>query len=143
MKLELRLYPDPVLRVKSEKIIKFDKDLIKFAHKLDELREQHQGIGISSIQVGCPIQLIIVGDGDRHYFMCNPEIIYQSPELKDGKEGCLSFPGVFINKPRPKRINIKYQDLKGRNQRMVCYDLLARCCLHEHEHLSGILLEDE
>lgn len=141
--MELKLAPDPILREKSVKITKFDKDLVKFAYKLDEVRRQFIGLGISAIQTGHPIQLIIIGDGKVKYFLCNPEIVYKSSETHILSTGCLSYPGIFKDQEFPVRIKINYLDLKGRKQELTCYNVLAQCGIHECQHLEGRLLEDE
>lgn len=142
MELSLKYFPDSILRQSSKKIIKFNYLLTSFANKLLEVCKKHEGLGISAIQVGTPIRLIIVSNGNSKFiFMCNPEIQEQEQE-QEIYEGCLSFKNLFIKRKRPAKIKIKFQDLKGKKQSLICYDLLAQCVVHEIEHLDGKLLID-
>jgi peptide deformylase len=58
-------------------------------------------------------------------------------------EGCLSFPEVFFNVTRAKKIKFKFQDLKGLEHEMTAEeDLFCRCIQHEIDHLNGQLFVD-
>ena len=40
------------------------------------------------------------------------------------------------------RVKIAYRDLSNQRVEMLCQDLLARCVLHEIDHLNGVLFID-
>lgn len=57
-----------------------------------------------------------------------------------GNEGCLSFPNVFFEVRRKSRIVVKFQNLSGKEQKLVAADnLLCRAIQHELDHLDGEL----
>ena len=60
------------------------------------------------------------------------------------KEGCLSFPEVYINVRRCENIVIKAKDIKGRPFTVEAKggSLLARAIQHENDHLEGNLFID-
>jgi len=71
----------------------------------------------------------------------NPKVISTSGE-QCGEEGCLSFPGLFLEVTRPNRVFCKYTDIDGHEQTISGEGLLARAILHEIDHLDGVLFID-
>jgi len=55
------------------------------------------------------------------------------------EEGCLSLPEVRAELERPYRVEVKAQDLTGRETRYTFEGILARCILHEIDHMNGKL----
>ncbi|MEL7314532.1 MAG: peptide deformylase, partial [Cyanobacteria bacterium J06559_3] len=74
--------------------------------------------------------------------LINPKIIRTSKELCTGQEGCLSIPGVYLDVVRPAAIEVSFKDESGRPKKLKADDLLARCILHEMDHLTGVLFVD-
>jgi peptide deformylase len=74
--------------------------------------------------------------------LINPEITNTSAELDTYEEGCLSIPGVYLQVVRASRVELNYRDEMGRPQRRKADGLLARCILHEMDHLQGVLFVD-
>jgi peptide deformylase len=58
------------------------------------------------------------------------------------EEGCLSFPGIFVNIKRPRAIKARWQNSKGEfvEGEFTGYD--CKCFLHELDHLEGIVFQD-
>ena len=56
-----------------------------------------------------------------------------------GDEGCLSFPGIFLEVKRPQRIVVRALDIDGSEMILDVMDLQARCVSHETDHLDGEL----
>jgi peptide deformylase len=57
-------------------------------------------------------------------------------------EGCLSFPDVFVQVERPMRARVRAMGIDGQIFEIEGEGLLARCLLHEYDHLTGKLLVD-
>ena len=55
------------------------------------------------------------------------------------KEGCLSFPDLFLMIKRSKTIEFTYQDETGEEKSAMLEGIGARCVQHEIDHLNGIL----
>ena len=72
----------------------------------------------------------------------NPEVVWASDETQKSDEGCLSFPNIYVQVERPMRTTVKAQDLDGNWFELEGDALLARCLLHENDHLTGKLLVD-
>ena len=58
------------------------------------------------------------------------------------KEGCLSFPGLYIEVPRAETIKIEATCLDGKPIHIEADGLLSRCLQHEVDHLDGIVFVD-
>ena len=97
-------WPDPILTKVCEPVTVFDNGTIEFAQQLmDTLILTKNAVGLSAPQVGESIRIIVM-KVNRPYIMFNPEIVKES-EIEIGKEGCLSFPGMFLDIQRSKLSN--------------------------------------
>jgi peptide deformylase len=162
MPLRIVHYNEPVLRKKGAAIARFDADLATLATAMIGTMHAAAGIGLAAQQIGSAIQLCVVDlreaeasfgwelDGARpplELFMpmvvVNPHITVArgTPEAVD-EEGCLSFPHIRGNVPRPEAITIKFKDEHGVPHVLACNGLLARCLQHEVDHLNGVLFID-
>lgn len=162
MSLRIVHYNDPVLRKKGEKITVFDAALAERARSMIETMHEAGGIGLAAQQVGRAEQLCVVDlsrseedfewelDGakpPRDVFMplvvINPKVavVEATPETVV-EEGCLSFPEIRGDVPRPDAIVVRFQDEKGGEHKLACNGLLSRCIQHEVDHLRGVLFID-
>lgn len=149
-KLKLRFYPDPVLTKKAKKITTFDKSVRKLAQDMLDTMYENEGVGLAAPQVGASKRLMVIDvhsgedeDPYRPIVFVNPEIIEAEGEMI-GQEGCLSFPGVFFEVKRARKIKVKFQNLAGKEIKMECEDnLLCRAIQHEMDHLNGDLFVDK
>lgn len=142
MILEIKKYPNRVLREKCAKVKIFDEKLKELCAGMFETMEINKGLGLAASQVGESQCFFIVEMNGEKVIFINPEIT-----KKEGKEifeeGCLSFPGLFIKIKRPKKIEVSYQDLDGQVKTIQADGLLARVIQHELDHLEGILFIDK
>ena len=53
------------------------------------------------------------------------------------KEGCLSFPSLYLNIRRPEMIEAKYQNVDGNDVEVHFEGLAARVFQHEMDHMKG------
>jgi peptide deformylase len=58
------------------------------------------------------------------------------------KEGCLSFPFLFLSIKRPKWVNIQYTDETGETVDEYLHGMSARIFQHENEHMNGYIFTD-
>lgn len=142
--MKLLTYPNPILRLPCKRVAIFDEKLRQVAQQMVKVMLANDGIGLAAPQVGLPRRLIICWDGSkdtRLLVMCNPVIT--SLEGEDiSSEGCLSFPGQFMDVSRATKVTGTYQDLRGKWQKFDFQGVLARCAQHEIEHLDGVLFID-
>ena len=139
--LEIRKYPDPVLKKISEPVTVFDEDLAKFVKDLFASMRVHDGVGLAAPQVGVLKKIAVVEYEGKSYVLINPRVIDQKG-IQEGEEGCLSFPGIYANVVRPQWVKIETHDLNGNIQTYEGEGYTARAFLHEMDHLSGKLFID-
>lgn len=143
--LEIKKYPNPVLRKKCEEVIEITEDIKKLSQEMIKILEEDEegdGIGLAASQVGELKRIIVVkfGEGSRAFF--NPEIIKKNKETEIAEEGCLSVPGLFLKIKRAKEIAVEALNERGEKIRFKAKDMLARVFQHEIDHLDGILIID-
>ena len=139
--------PNKILRERSIKVEKVDKDLQKLMDDMLETMYAAPGIGLAAIQVGIPKRVIVLDiapkDQPRNpMFFVNPEIIEKSKTNSTYEEGCLSVPGQFAEIDRPDKCYVKYLDYYGKEKEMKAEGMIATCIQHEMDHLEGILFID-
>lgn len=97
------------------------------------------GIGLAAPQVGIAVRMFVMGPQSGPNYVCiNPEIVTTSEEQEVGTEGCLSFPSLWLNIKRPIWVHGRYRTLSGETVEQRFEGLLARCYIHELEHLDRI-----
>ena len=99
----------------------------------------HRGLGLSANQLGMPVKVFAmrVDDTDSAIVCFNPTIIKESDELVMMKEGCLSFPSLYLNIRRPTELMGQYQNADGDNIDVHFQGLAARIFHHEMDHMKG------
>ena len=121
------------------------EDPKEIASKMAETMDKFGGLGLSANQCGLPYRMFVMRtmrEGDEEatiesYF--NPELVRVSQETDMMKEGCLSFPDIYLMIRRSKTIELKYQDASGESHQIMLEGLGARCVQHEMDHLNGII----
>lgn len=96
-----------------------------------------RGLGLSANQVGINRRVFVVVAGEFEEAFFNPEITSTSEETNMLDEGCLSYPGIFVNLKRPKTITIKYQNVEGDIVENTFSGITARIVQHEYDHMEG------
>lgn len=143
--LPIRLFGDPVLRQRANEVTEFDDKLRRLADDMLETMRASSGAGLAANQVGVLKRLFTweapdpSGEGFASGAVVNPDITFESEEIQEGEEGCLSFPGLFYPTARPLEVHITAQDVFGEDVEMEGAGLLARIIAHEIDHLNGIL----
>lgn len=142
----VRKYGDPVLRESCEPVVVFDEELKRFAEKMFSIMKSANGLGLAAPQVGDTRRMFIV-DLSSQDFDAEP-MVFINPEIEStkgtetGEEGCLSFPGLFLEVVRAERVTVKFQDVEGKTHRVEATGLAARAIQHENDHLNGVLFID-
>ena len=140
--LDVRIFGDPILRMRALEVTEFDERLRTLADDmLDTLRMAH-GSAIAANQVGVLKRLFVFDLDDRVGALVNPEVVETSVETVTADEGCLSFPGLFYPAERPLRARLRGVDLHGEATEEPGEGMFARMLLHELDHLNGILFID-
>ena len=104
-----------------------------------EAMDKFGGLGLSANQVGLPYRMFVMRTQDGTQAFFNPELTKVSQETDLLKEGCLSFPDIYLMIKRSKVVEMKYQDADGEEHLTTLDGIGARCIQHEIDHLNGIL----
>lgn len=152
-------FGEPLLRQKARKIKTAEIKTKKFQALIKEMKEfladKKLGIGLAAPQIGQDASLaIILIQPTKHrskvkkfeLTIINPEIIKTYGRKSQMWEGCISGgstkAGLFARVPRYKKIELKYQDVRGQSFHKVFEGLPAQVIQHEVDHLSGVLFVD-
>jgi peptide deformylase len=144
--LPIRIYPDPVLRVKCRRVEQFDPGLRKLAADMVETMHAAPGVGLAAPQVGAELRLAVVDVSGGEVpsllkVLVNPEVVRREGQEAE-IEGCLSLPGINDKVDRPLAITLRAQDLEGQPFELAAEGFMARAICHEVDHLDGILFTD-
>ena len=164
MERPLTYYGNPVLREKGKSVETFDSDLKRLVSDMIETMYAEEGIGLAAQQIGIAQQICVVDvrppkESEIHFnysydgkstpldlFMplaiINPEVEITDATKSLYQEGCLSFPNILGNVSRAIAIRCQFQDTNGHSHTLEADGLLARCILHEVDHLNGVLFID-
>lgn len=138
---EVLTYPNKILSSVSESVAEFNEELASTCHSLIETMRFHNGIGIAAPQVGLLQRIIVIEHSSLGaVVMINPVIEFMSPQMAIAKEGCLSIPGVHVPVQRSSFIAVKYNDLSGKENKLMLTEIDARVAQHEIDHLNGLMM---
>jgi peptide deformylase len=144
MKLEIVLWPDPILLDGVPPVEEVDEEVRAIVGEMRRLMFELKGVGLAAPQAGVARRLMLIcptGHPGDDEVMINPEVLEASDD-ELGEEGCLSFPGMFGEVNRASKIRVRYMDLEGRMRERDLDGFTARVFLHELDHLDGVVFID-
>ena len=112
--------------------------LVTLAKRMRMTMKLYFGLGLSANQCGVAERMFVIGTDEFQLVCINPKVIDESDDWIKDKEGCLSFPALFLNVERPSWIMAEFTDEFGEVKQTRLEGLSARCYLHELDHLNGI-----
>lgn len=140
---EVRLYGDPVLTTRAEKITEFGPSLERLAQDMLETMEAAGGVGLAANQIGVTKRIFVFDCSHYQHGLrgavINPVWEAAGQDKQLGTEGCLSIPGISQPTERFSTVRLRGFDPHGRPISMLASGLMARCIQHETDHLDGIL----
>lgn len=147
MILEIKTFPDEVLRKKSIPVETIDNNIKELLDNMAETMYNAPGIGLAAPQVGVNKRVIVIditGPEEKSGLMkiVNPEILEMDGEVV-GEEGCLSVPEEYAEVKRAEKIKVKFLDENSVEHIIEADGLLARAFQHEIDHLDGVLFIDK
>ena len=104
--LELLKETDPILKQLAENW-DFEQHLnaAVVEQEMLETMKAHNGIGLAANQVGLLRRVFVMQTQDNRQFGCfNPWILFGDNNLIEDREGCLSFPELWLKVPRHDKI---------------------------------------
>jgi peptide deformylase len=143
----LVILPDPLLKARSEPVGAVDAGIRTLVADMFDTMYDAPGIGLAAVQIGVAKRVVtmdLAGKDEEKAPMVflNPEIIWESEEMKPWNEGCLSIPEYYEDVERPDRVRVRYMDMDGKTVEIEAEGLLSVCLQHEIDHLDGVLFID-
>ena len=139
---QIRTIGVPCLNKVCKKVDEVNERTLTLIDDMLDTMYDADGVGLAAPQVGVLKRIVVIDCGEQPYVLINPVILETSGE-QTGYEGCLSVPGKVGTVTRP-----NYAKVKALNENMEEIivegeELLARCLLHEIDHLDGIMYVDK
>lgn len=119
-----------------------NKEISYMAMSLMKSLEHYEGLGLAANQVGLTCRMFALNLGDKIGCLINPVIVEKGVGISKFKEGCLSFPGLFLEIGRPDTVTVQFQSISGEKLQETFSGLTAVCVQHEMDHLDGICYTD-
>ncbi len=146
---EVRLYGDPVLRRQAAPVTATAATTGRLLDRLWNVLDDPEinGVGLAAPQIGTAVRVLVVRDPELkerggRLELINPVVEEVFGDRRPFEEGCLSFPGVFLNVWRPQGVVVSYETREGGTTRLRDDGLVARIVQHELDHLEGKLFID-
>ena len=140
----------PVMHRPQADVTAYDDDLRTLVADMVATMYAADGVGLAACQVGVDLRVFVFDcpdDSGDHTVgvVCNPVVTLpegKDRNLEEVEEGCLSFPGAFIDCARPDFARVTGFGVDGSPVVFEGDGLLARCLQHETDHLNGLLFLD-
>ena len=139
--LDIHLLGDPGLRVPARPLAAVTDEVRRLADDMFETMHAAKGIGLAAPQVGRRERMFVAEVDDVRLVLVNPEVVASEGSAK-AEEGCLSIPDVYGDVERALRVTMRGFNERGEPVEVAAEGLLARCMLHELDHLDARLFVD-
>lgn len=136
----LRQASRPVKQEELEEMHTLARDM--YDTLLDFRGRMGYGRGIAAPQVGVPRRLVVLQNQGMPLILINPKFTQKSDELFTVWDACFSYPGIWFQVARHRRVKVSYRDLDWQVQSLEAEGELAELLQHELEHLDGCLAID-
>lgn len=127
-------HPSILLRCRSIPIVDHNSPQIRsLINLMRSTMKEHDGIGLSAVQVGVLQRIAIVGDD----VLINPVIVAVSNRKSILVEGCLSIPNTFVAVKRWEWVDVESVGIRKRYN-----GIWSHVVQHEIDHMDGRLIVD-
>jgi len=139
-----------VMHRTNQRVTAYDESLRSLVADMVATMYAADGVGLAACQIGVDMAVFCFDCPDESGrrtigVVCNP--LLELPEGRDRRldesdEGCLSYPGAFVELPRPDFATVTGTGLDGDPVTFSGDGLLARCLQHETDHTVGTVFGD-
>jgi len=143
--VELKYYPDRVLRKKTRPIQEVNDEVMERARQMLDLMYEADGVGLAGPQVGWGRRIVTIdleGAKPEERIFVNPLVVRRDGRIEQ-EEGCLSLPGRKVKVPRAEKVTVVAYTLAGQRVEFDFEGLPACVWQHELDHLNGVLIIDK
>src|SRR5919108_4374348 len=106
--MQIRQYPDPVLRMGAREVTEFDDALAALVERMTRLMQEARGVGLAAPQVGIVRQVLVYQPSDEEEVtaVVNPTIVSAPEEVESDEEGCLSLGAATVVVPVERALSV-------------------------------------
>jgi peptide deformylase len=144
--LQVRQYPDAVLRMRAKEVEEFDEPLGALVERMTRLMQEARGVGLAAPQIGITRRVLVfqTAEDEPAVGLVNPRVTAESEERATENEGCLSLGAATVVVPveRPATVTVEASSPGGEPLSIQAEGLEARVIQHEIDHLDGVLIID-
>ena len=133
-------HPNKILRIVCQPIAISDIDELAETLMASFTRSKTPAVGLAANQIGIDAAAFVYDAGNGPRFIGNATVLGRSTETHAQNEGCLSLPGIRINKKRATSIELEHLNFSGETVTKTYHDWEARIIQHELDHLAGKLI---
>jgi peptide deformylase len=139
-----------VMHRPARPVTAYDEELRSLVADMVETMYAADGVGLAACQIGVDRAVFVFDcpdDSGRRTVgvVCNPRLTLpegKERKLDETEEGCLSFPGAFVECARPDTASVTGTGVKGEPVEFSGTGMLARCLQHETDHTLGTVFGD-
>jgi peptide deformylase len=141
---------EPVMHRPQQPVTAYDGELAQLVADMVETMYAADGVGLAACQIGVDRAVFVFDcpddSGARTMgVVCNPVLTLpegKDRQLDESDEGCLSYPGAFVECARPDVATVTGTGLDGEPVEFTGDGMLARCLQHETDHTRGTVFGD-
>jgi peptide deformylase len=135
----IRTYGDPILRKKADPLLIINAEITR---RLEAVLAATGAAGMSAPQIGESCRVICFRNEDEIISLINPRVSSIASMASTVDEGCWSILGVLAPVSRPVACEVVGTRPTGEEVTLSLHGLPAKACLHEMDHLNGVLFVD-
>ena len=143
---DIKYWPDPFLKTVAKEVDTADENIPSIIANMFETMNARGGMGLAAVQCGLDKRIIVIDTvqigGKTKQAFINPVVKEKTQKTIISEEGCLSFPGIFVNIERLDGVVVESQTLTGETEEVILNGMDAICFQHELDHLNGIVFFD-
>ncbi len=141
---------EDVMHRRARLITSYDEELRALVADMVATMYAADGVGLAACQIGVDLAVFCFDcpdeSGQRTVgVVCNPVLTLpegKDRSLEESDEGCLSYPGAFVDCARPDTASVTGTGIDGAPVTFSGDGLLARCLQHETDHTLGMVFGD-
>ncbi len=141
---------DPVMHRPQQPVTAHDGELARLVADMVETMYAADGVGLAACQIGVDRAVFVFDcpdeSGERTVgVVCNPVLTLpegKDRQLDESDEGCLSYPGAFVECARTDFATVTGTGVDGQPVEFSGDGMLARCLQHETDHTRGTVFGD-
>ena len=139
-RLPILRFPDPRLHTVAKPVAEVDARIRQLVDDMLETMYAAEGVGLAATQVDVHERVVVIDVSDKRNeprVLINPELVWASPLMAEGEEGCLSVPQTYDKVQRHAQVRVRALNREGQSYEFDADGLLAVCVQHEMDHLMG------